>query len=230
MALWFKPELTKYNSKGDFLNLELNYADLSSRFTASAIKFHKQDDGSYYVTMIAEDITNVAGSVKCDMPLKCCFCIHSSEYEAYDATTKAKAKFQPCNFEKLLIRYLDSIDCSKVYEGLLNMQPTDFDIEFLNGAIPMEAFKNIKITEITDEAAIAKFEAIKFEGASSGSRSYGKPAQTEAERLTDRLNFVKAQLPTYFPENSTDTVLAVIMASHPVEREALISVISAFIG
>lgn len=215
-------ELDKYNSRGDFLHLDIDYTSNAIRLDFSSSTALTLDNGSLLIGLLVNTATGLtAGNKSINFPLLLCFTIHSEsdEYELFDMdeykkskdakAAKKKCKQQP--LEKLILATLaaQKIDFSVPSFGFISIASTPNDESFLDGTFPLEKNRICIIDAIAEGAvnplADKKLSAGANAASSGGGKGYSS-AQTELAKLFDRQSVIKTVSNAWLNNvNGTDT-------------------------
>jgi len=186
------------------------FTDMTS--VNSEIKFDElrfiADDDFYHLYLNAHKFTDLVKVGDKDWKFTeqlTSFKIARKNYEKWSQKEQKKLATEQSRVEKLVCKILDDLDGNQTYSGFLQLQDGNGIDAILTGTqngkdvsamVPMllETYGSFEVTEaskISDADVVAPKK-------SSG--SYGAKAQTELEKLNDRLNFIRTQLTILYPE------------------------------
>lgn len=190
-----------------------DYAVLNSliKFEEVAFKF---DDDFNYVFGYASDASDLIKVGDRDFkftPQLITFKLAKKDYQKYDVKTKSKVDVQQSMIEKLMCQLLGELDFGSVYAGTMQLQTSSIinmlvTGKQLNGDPLPDAVKEsmvssyLSLKEI-DEPKHIKVDALKLPEKKQWSGG-GVKAQSEHEKLTDRLKFITEQLKIEYPSQN----------------------------
>jgi hypothetical protein len=201
-------DLDKYNSRGDFLHLDIDYTSNAIRLDFDSTTAITTDDGSLIIGLNVTHATGItAGSKSITLPLALCFTIHSdkNEYEMFDMdeykkskdakAAKKKIKQQP--LEALLLKAIaaQNLDFSVPKAGFVSVSTSPNDDSFIDGTFPLEKYRFCQVVDaVFDETTknpLTGKNLAATGAAQGGGGAYKSNAQTELAKLYDRQNVIK---------------------------------------
>lgn len=199
-------EIDKYNSRGDYLHLDIDYLHNAVRLDFDSCTALTLDNGSLIIGMNVTSCTGITtGNKSLTLPLPMCFTLHSEsdEYELFDMdeykkskdakAAKKKCKQQPV--EALLLKAIaaQGLDFSIPSFGFISIATTPNDESFSDGTFPIEKYRFCIIDKLADGAVnpLADKKLGTGANAANSGGSYGKAAQTELSKLFDRQSAIK---------------------------------------
>jgi hypothetical protein len=196
-------EADKYNSRGDFLHLDINYLTDSVVLDFDACTQMTTDKGSIIIGLNVTNVTGVsAGAKTLPLPMPLCFTIHATgdSYELFDMVEYKKSKdakaakktIEPTPLEGLLLKAITAqgLDFSVNQAGTIKLMSTPTDEMFLSGEFPIEKFRFVMLTPSTSEALKGKVLGLGASGGAGGGKGYAS-AQTELAKMHDRRQAIK---------------------------------------
>lgn len=133
--------------------------------------------------------------------------IARKNYQKYDRTAKKRVDAAQSTIEKLICKLLESYDLSKVYKASVQLQQSNIvqmlvdGVDTMGKPMPDMVFDSmsssyLSMTEVEQPEHIKPDE---LQLPSKGNWGGGSKAQSEYERLSDRLKFVSEQIKAAYP-------------------------------
>ncbi|BDA70212.1 hypothetical protein CAL7716_043780 [Calothrix sp. PCC 7716] len=207
-----------------------DFANLNSLIKFDEVAF-KSDDDFIYVFGYASDASDLIKVGDKDFkftPQLITFKLAKKNYQKYDVKTKAKVDVEQSMIEKLMCQLLGELDFSDVYTGTMQLQTSNIinmlvTGKQLNGEPLPDVVKEsmvssyLSLKEI-DEPKHIKVDALKLPEKKSWGGN-GAKAQSELEKINDRLTFICNQLKVDYPSREFKS-LSDIIVTLTMEPEA----------
>lgn len=143
-------------------------------------------------------------------------------YEKYDKVKKSNIAIEQHNIEKLASKILSTLDESIVYKAILNIQDSNIvkmlveEKDATGNPIAPQTYSSLLISyfyfvPVLDEPQYIDIGAIKLpvKNTGNGWGSGGSKAQSEYDKLNDRVKFIIEQTKLAYPDSNVSNVMDV---------------------
>jgi len=131
--------------------------------------------------------------------------IARKNYEKWSSKEGKKVPTEQSRVEKLVCKIFDDLDSTVSYQGFLQLQDGNGIDAILTGTMNGKDVSAMVPTLLETYASFTPTDANKITDADvvapkKSGGSYGAKAQTELEKLNDRLSFIRTQLTVVYPD------------------------------